>query len=98
MWIQSVINSISNIDRNNKGLSEEVSEFDPNQNWSEKQWKDFNIVTSAIVEPFSSEEDGEDYYEETEKNGFGMVKNNLPNFNNKEIWVKIIDLVEKVGY
>jgi hypothetical protein len=98
MWLQSVYNAISEVELRNPGVANRVAGFDPNSEWSEEQWSEYNLVAAAIVEPFvfpeGESEDEEFYYERCERDGFGMVKGNL----DQEEWKKICDLIEIVGY
>lgn len=102
MWLQSVFNAISEVEHENLALVKKVAELDPEQEWSEEDWRDYSSVAAAIVEPFrfpgGESEDEDFYYERTERDGFGMVKGNIDNLPNAEMWRKICDLIEIQGY
>ena len=102
MWIQSVVNAISEVEYSRPGAAARVAALDPDSEWTENEWKDYNIVAGAIVEPFNfpggESSDEELYYEMTENDGFSQVKANIDHVENAEVWQKICDLVEIVGY
>lgn len=103
MWVQSVFNAISEVNHNFPGLVNKVSELDPTGNdWTEQDWKDYNNVAAAIVEPFvfpdGESEDEEFYYSKTDEEGYGMVKGQIDSVDNSEAWKKMCDLIEKIGY
>lgn len=102
MWIQSVHNAISEVEMKFPGLVETVSEFDADSELTPKQWEQYNQVAGAIVEPFvfpgCESDDEEFYYERTERDGYGMVKGNLAGIPNRDEWLKVIDLIEELGY
>jgi len=102
MWINAISNAISEVEMNHPGLVNKVAGFDPAADWSDQDWKDYNEVAGAIVEPFnfpgSPNEDEDFYYEKTEMEGYGMVRGNLPDVENRAEWLKVIDLVEEMGY
>lgn len=102
MWIQSVVNAISEVNMKHPGLASKVAGFNPDGDWSGDQWNDYNKVAGAIVEPFifpgGESEDEEFYYERTERDGFGMVKGNIDGIENYQDWKKICDLVDEMGY
>ena len=103
MWVQSVNEAISQVENQKSGIARIVATLpDDVDVWSQEDWEYYNLATSAIVEPFSfpgAESDEADIYTEaTEANGFGMVKANLADFPSKNDWIKVIDLLERVGY
>jgi hypothetical protein len=103
MWINSISNAISEVEMNHPSLVSKVANLNPtSDDWSDQDWKDYNEVAAAIVEPFvfpdGESEDEEFYYQKTEEEGYQMVKGNLPGIKNHDLWIKIIDLVEKIGY
>lgn len=102
MWIQSVFNAISEVEHSRPGLANRVATLDPDSEWTESEWQDYNFVAGAIVEPFTfpggESSDEEWYYETMEREGFGQVKANIDSVENAEAWRKICDLVEVMGY
>lgn len=102
MWVQAVYDAISQVEYETPGLVNKVAGFDPTgDDWNDDQWNDYGKVASAIVEPFVfSDVDGTDeemYYNMCEANGFGSVKANIMG-NVDPDWIKVIDLVENLGY
>lgn len=101
MWIQAVYDAISQVEHQNPGLVDKVAAFDPSEDWNDQQWTDYSNVAAAIVEPFVFEDvdrtDEEMYYDMCEMNGFGSVKANIMG-NVNESWIKVINLVEQMGY
>lgn len=56
-------------------------------------------VAKCIVEPenlFGDEQDF--YYDRTESQGFQFVKSGIGDIDNKEMWSKVIDLIDENGY
>jgi hypothetical protein len=102
MWIQSVFNAISEVESEYPGLATKVANLDPNQEWTQEDWEDYNKVAAAIVEPFAfpggESEDEEWYYETSERNGSGFVKANIGDVENSESWRKICDIIDIQGY
>ena len=101
MWIQAVYNAISHVEHETPGLVDKVANLDPTDDWTDEQWKDYGDVAAAIVEPFVFPDvdntDEEMYYNMCEMNGFGSVRANIMG-NVNESWIKVIDLVEQIGY
>ena len=103
MWVQSVNEAISQAENRKSGIARIVASLpDDVDDWSQEDWEYYNLAAGAIVEPFifpgAESEDSEYYYETTEANGFGMVKANLADFPSKNDWIKVIDLLERIGY
>lgn len=101
MWIQAVYNAISHVEYEMPGLVDKVANLNPEDDWSDDDWNNYGGVAAAIVEPFVfSDVDGTDeemYYNMCEMNGFGSVRANIMG-NVSESWIKVIDLVEQMGY
>lgn len=102
MWLQSVFNAISEVEYNRPGLVQKVSNFNPDEQWDQEQWESYNYVAGAIVEPFTfpggESEDEDFYYSRTEDEGYGMVKGNITGIPNHDAWIRVIELVEVMGY
>lgn len=102
MWIQSVFNAISEVESENPGLATKVAGYNPEEEWSQEQWENYNKVAAAIVEPFifpgGESEDEEWYYERSERDGSGFVKANIGDVENSESWRKICDIIDVQGY
>ena len=103
MWVQSVNEAISQAENRKSGIARIVATLpDDVDDWSKEDWDHYYLAAGAIVEPFSfpgaESEDSEYYYETAEANGFGMVKANLADFPTKNDWIKVIDLLERIGY
>lgn len=43
-------------------------------------------------------EDEDFYYSRTENEGYGMVKGNIAGIPNHDAWIRVIELVEVMGY
>jgi hypothetical protein len=99
MWIQSVINAMSQVDQNKL---KRVISLNPDGDWSEEEWKEYNYVAGAVVEPFTfpgCESDEEDlFYEKSDEFGPDFVKSITDCLDNKDDWNKLIDLVDVIGY
>jgi hypothetical protein len=102
MWINSVVNAISEVERTYPGLVNKVANFDPEGEWTPEQWRDYSNVAAAIVEPFvfpdGESEDEEWFYEKSEKEGSAFVKGQISDVENSESWQKVCDLVDIQGY
>lgn len=102
MWLQSVFNAISEVEHNRPGLVQKVSNFNPDEEWDQEQWESYSYVAAAIVEPFvfpdGKSEDEDFYYSKTEDEGYGMVKGNITSIPNHDAWIRVIELVEVMGY
>ena len=102
MWLQSVFNAISEVEMMSPGVANRVAQFNPDEEWTQEMWEDYNRVACAIVEPFGfpggESEDEEWYYETSERDGSGFVKGQLSEVDNSEAWKKICDLIDKMGY
>jgi hypothetical protein len=102
MWIQSVFNAISEVESRNPGAVHRVAALNPEDEWTGEQWKEYNLVAGAIVEPFAfpggESEDEEWFYQHCEEHGSGQVKANIDSVPNSESWRKVCDLVDIMGY
>lgn len=101
MWQNSVSNTISEIEHSHPGLAKRVAKLDSNQEWTKQEWRDYSVVASAIVEPFTfpggKSPDEDWYYNHCEKCGFDQVKANLY-CEDEETWRRICDLIGVQGY
>jgi hypothetical protein len=101
MWIQAVYYAISHVEYEMPGLVDKVANLNPEDDWSDDDWNNYGSVAAAIVEPFVfsvvDKTDEEMYYNMCEMNGFGSVRANIMG-NVSESWIKVIDLVEQIGY
>ena len=103
MWVQKLFEAISEYEMKNPGKLEKVVLLDPTKDWSDEEWKLYNDAACVIVEPNAflgeyPDEDMEVYYEKCEMNGFEFVKGQIDPTNNSELWKKVIDLVDQMGY
>ena len=102
MWLQSVFNAISEVEAAKPGAAQRVAQLDPDAEWTREQWEEYNLVASAIVEPFvfpgGASEDEEWFYQHCEAHGSGQVKANIDSVPNSESWRKVCDLVDIMGY
>jgi hypothetical protein len=102
MWIDALAKAMSQTEDNPDIIRDVANLTSDCQNWSKEDWEIYNLVAGAIVEPFSFpgvESDNEElYYEKIACGDLGEIKANLPETGMKEEWLKIISLLEEVGY
>lgn len=104
MWNQILFEAIGDYNYKNLGKLQEVASLNPEQEWSDEQWKLYNDAACVIVEPnayiarYDADEEMEYYYNQCETTGFGFVKGQIDSVENSETWKKVIDLVESIGY
>jgi len=103
MWNQKLFEAISDYNYKNPGKLQQVASLNPEQEWSDEQWKLYNDAACVIVEPNAflgeyPDEDMELYYDKCDMEGFGFVKGQIDSVENSETWKKVIDLVESMGY
>ncbi len=102
MWVQSVIFAISEVEMTHPGAVNRVAQFNPDEEWTQEMWEDYNFVAGAIVEPFAfpggESEDEDWYYQKSEEEGSGFVKGQISDVENSESWKKVCDLIDIMGY
>ena len=102
MWVQSVFNAISEVEMRSPGAVNRVAQFNPDEEWTQEMWEDYNLVAGAIVEPFAfpggESEDEDWYYQKSEDEGSGFVKGQISDVENSESWKKVCDLINIMGY
>jgi hypothetical protein len=102
-WADMVMSACSDFERSNpRGLDQLLAKDADAILNDENLMKIYNQAAACVVEPnvASGEEDADlgDYYERTEREGFGFVANVLEERPDGEKWVKFLDLVEEIGY
>ena len=102
MWLDSVFNAISEVEMRSPGVVNHVANFNPDEEWTQAMWEQYNFVAGAIVEPFAfpggESEDEDRFYQKSEEGGFSFVKGQLSDVENSESWKKLCDLIDMMGY
>ena len=104
MWNQILFEAIGDYNWKNPGQLDKVVNLDPEKEWSEAEWKLYNEAACVLVEPnayiarYDADEEMEYYYNQCDQNGFGFVKGQIDPVENSEMWKKVCDLVEAMGY
>lgn len=98
-WVTAVTTNCLEFGWEYPQILKQVSEMTIDDLNDKENSKLYYKVAKCIVEPENLKGEEQDfYYDKTEKQGFQFVKGGIGDINHKEMWLKVINLIDENGY